>query len=246
MKCDTSDLNVQDIRRTLSGYLRDLWGELIGITRMNVFCDDALKLDACQSAPIPMPSWEVIDSDREKYIDPGQLPAQVRLNNPDKLSEIEVSVLVAVIQTGGDIPPFTFCTQPVGFGGVPQKDATTALSPPTSDFAEELTDDRQPTAGMDKSAPATPTNSDQGHSNSIQEGSQPEVISSARLTLLTLPISTGPENHDQPQDDEVIPAVSLTPLGVEVAPDNSDDSNARVDTQSPSIDVPILPGESLL
>ena len=143
---------------------------------MNVFCDDALKLDACQSTPIPMPSWEVIDSDREKYIDSGRLPAQVRLNNPDKLSEIEVSVLVAVIQTGGDIPPFTFRTQPVGLDGVPQKDATTALSPSTSDFAKELTDDRQPTVGTDKSALATLTYPDQGHSNSIQEGSQPEVV----------------------------------------------------------------------
>ena len=216
---------------------------------MNVFCDDALKLDACQSVSIPMPSWEVIESDREKYIDLGRLPAQVRLNNPDKLSEIEVSVLVVVIQTGGDIPPFTFRTQPVELGGIPQKDATTALPFSVSDFAKELTDDRQPTAGMDKPALATPTHSDQGHSNTIQEGSQPEVVLSTRqrvLIPLTLLTPTSPENHDQPQDNEVTLGVSVTSLGVEVAPDNNDDNNTRIDTQSPTIDVPILPGESLL
>ena len=58
-----------------------------------------------------MPSWETIESDKGKYLDLGRLPTHVKLGNPDKLTDIEVTILVAVLQTGGDVPVFTFRSQ---------------------------------------------------------------------------------------------------------------------------------------
>ena len=132
-----------------------------------------LKPDNCQLAPIPMPSWEVIESDKGKYIDLGRLPTQVRLGNPDELTDTEVSVLVAVIQTSGDVPPFMFRTQSVGIDEERHDDTITHSPLLAPEVFIDLTVDHQPTTGRDDITPATTTCTNQGD-KSIQDGIPPE------------------------------------------------------------------------
>ena len=55
--------------------------------------------------------WDAICSDKGKYLDLGCLPTHVKLDNPNNLTNIEATILVAVLQMGGDVPIFIFCPQ---------------------------------------------------------------------------------------------------------------------------------------